>query len=100
MLSFQTVAILCTMLPNSAAFIASWCHALRRRLKGPAPADRFAAVVYAAMQRNPHILARKFADRWLLKCALGQGLGLQCWRCRRLHAGAMCLWNPAVPPGL
>lgn len=120
MLVFQTIGILTTMLPNSVGFIASWCSWGWHKLRGPAPADRFAAVVYEAMGKvrlavcgcglqmirppldccrrgwcrrpnttgwllpmrgqsnllpvprlcrlqDPHILARKYADRWLLK---------------------------------
>ena len=33
----------------------------------PGPADRFAAAVREVMARDERILARKFADRWLLK---------------------------------
>lgn len=33
----------------------------------PSPADKFAAVVREAMAKDPHILARKYCDRWLLK---------------------------------
>jgi hypothetical protein len=66
MLSFQTVALLVTLFPpvveiGSMAVIWAW------RKLFPSPADKFAAVVFEVMRKDPHIQARKFADRWLLK---------------------------------
>lgn len=51
MLTFQAMALLTAMIPNTARFLVSWCQLAIRRVRGPAPADRFAAVVMQAMSK-------------------------------------------------
>lgn len=51
MLTFQAVALLTSMIPNTARFMAGWCGLALRRLRGPAPSDRFAAVVHEVMAK-------------------------------------------------
>jgi hypothetical protein len=72
MLVFQTANVLVTMAPGVIKFLGmAWRWAWRKFF--PDPADRFAAVVRAVMSQNESILARKYADRWLLRVH-GRGL--------------------------
>ncbi|PRW58310.1 hypothetical protein C2E21_3288 [Chlorella sorokiniana] len=67
MLAFQVAGFICNMLPTSLDMLGRASHWAWRRLRGPTPADKFAAAVYASMAQDQHIAARKFADRWLVK---------------------------------
>ena len=88
MLVFQTTSLLASLLPKVGELLVLGVSWAWRKLF-PGPADRFAAVVRQVMARDPHILARKYCDRWLLKCALGPG------RARGV-AGQGCGWAGAL----
>lgn len=72
MLVFQVVGMLCHCLRYCLQQAVEKAGRLWRRWR-PGPAERFAAVVHEVMARDPHILARKFADRWLLRWG-GEGV--------------------------
>jgi hypothetical protein len=75
MLIFQLVDILSFIIPPLHDFLVEFYAVLRRILsRKKNPADKFVDVVQAAQARNPNILARKYADRWML-AVLGRGLG-------------------------
>lgn len=99
MLCFQTLALLFTLVPKTleiCAMCARWLWGrLRRCIWGPTPGDKFAAVVLQVMASDQRILARKFCDRWLLKC-VGVSLGWQWpWQQRRLW----WWWDPVAMHG-
>ncbi|KAL4433769.1 hypothetical protein ABPG75_000210 [Micractinium tetrahymenae] len=79
MLVFQVVGMLCHCLRYCLQQAVEKAGRLWRRWR-PGPAERFATAVHEVMARDEHILARKFADRWLLKVH-GRGLNQ-----RSLHA--------------
>jgi hypothetical protein len=66
MLAFQLVNMLVTLAPGVVKFIVLACTWAWRKYS-PRPSDKFAAIVFEVMRKDPHIQARKFADRWLLK---------------------------------
>jgi hypothetical protein len=72
MLVFQTVNMVATIMPGVVTFSVLGCQWVWRRFHPPAD-EKFAAVVRAVMSREPTILARKYADRWLLRVH-GRGL--------------------------
>lgn len=66
MLVFQVVGMLCHCLRYCLQQAVQKAGRLWRRWR-PGPAERFAAAVHEVMARDERILARKFADRWLLR---------------------------------
>jgi hypothetical protein len=73
MLSFQLASFLLNALPPVVWLIEGFYKVMMKLIRGPTAADRFADVVKAAMKQDPNILARKYADKWMVK-VLGRGL--------------------------
>jgi hypothetical protein len=73
MLTFQVVALFCTVVPR----LAHMCYeaaVVTRAAAAPPRRPALAAVVAAAMARDPACLARKYGRRWL-RAARGRELG-------------------------
>ncbi|PSC71772.1 T9SS C-terminal target domain-containing [Micractinium conductrix] len=73
MLAFQLTGMACTLLPGCVPSIVRLVRWITSKFHGPLPEDQLADAVWAVMEKDPHILSRKFADRWLLKVH-GRGL--------------------------
>ena len=75
MLICQLGALVATVVPRGMEVARSVSAELRtRRLQRNGAAQRFADAVRAAMAREPSIMERKYADRWLMHVH-GRGLG-------------------------
>lgn len=98
MLAIQLAAFLCLLCGSWWVSLRALWAALgvRARLRlRPSPADRFAEVARDVMARDPHILARKYADRWMVR-ALGVGLyDRPVWR-RETGAPRCCCLLPLL----
>lgn len=66
MLVMQVTSLMLTILPRIGDLVWKGAVWAWRRVR-PGPAEKFAAVVQQVMSADPHILARKYCDRWLLK---------------------------------
>ena len=75
MLGCQMAGMVASLVPHGIEVIAELAHLARQlaRRRKP-PARQLADAVWAAMGRDPDILARRFADRWLARVH-GRGLG-------------------------
>lgn len=51
MLVFQCVGLLCMLAPTVGEWLVSLAKWSWRKVRGPAPADRFAAVVFQVMRK-------------------------------------------------
>lgn len=76
MLAFQVGGMAANIIPPLTDILVLLGEFLTLALASntPKPEDRFAQVVFDVMARDHGILARKFADRWLVKVH-GRGLG-------------------------
>jgi hypothetical protein len=73
MLSFQLSSFLLNALPPCVWLVTGLYSAIVKIIRGRTAADTFADVVKTAMKQDPNVLARKYADKWMVK-ALGRGL--------------------------
>ena len=74
MLIFQVVGLMIELVPPVVMLLWKMIVlAFKLVFKRQTPKERFAEAVWLVMAQDPDILARKFADRWMIK-VLGRGL--------------------------
>lgn len=68
MLVFQVIGMFSNIVPRTYQIFEALFGVIKKFFWGPkSEGDRFAAAVWEVMRQDPHILARKYCDRWLVK---------------------------------
>lgn len=74
MLVFQVVGMIANIAPPVLTLLILSGRFIASLFRKQQPADRFADAVWEVMARDPSIMARRYADRWLYRVH-GRGLG-------------------------